>query len=218
MDRFVVYDSYLSRQDGEYYHPYYLRCMIGIKPDLTFRWHAAGCWYEHEKEFALIKEVLLRDEKRYKIITERELIEMHHTLDDQFIEYCFRTSSKVRYKVEFLPTAHSKEFTKKGLIFAVRSFRPDITRSQLKERLNDEKFEVEVTKLKLVITKIDDDTKAADYMKALQIAHKNGVISASMIQRELRTGHRRAEEILKIMEENDVIAPSDGSAGPRKVL
>lgn len=215
MDRFVVYDSYLSRQDGESYDPYYLRCMIGIKPDLTFRWEAAGCWYEHEKEFALIKEVLLRDEKRYKIITEHELITMH-TFNHW--EYRFGTSSKTRYRVEFLPTAHSKEFTKKGLIFVVRLFRPDITHSQLEERLNDEKFEIEVTKLKLVITKIDDDTKDADYMKALQIAHKNGVISASMIQRELRTGHRRAEEILEIMEENGVIAPSDGSAGPRKVI
>lgn len=215
MDRFVVYDSYLSRQDGEYYHPYYLRCMIGIKPDLTFRWEAAGCWYEHEKEFALIKEVLLRDEKRYKIITEHELITMH-TFNHW--EYRFGTSSKIRYKVEFLPTAYSREFTKEGLIFVVRLFVPDIAHSWLEERLNDEKFEVEVTKLKLVITKIDDDTKDADYEQALQIAYRDKCISVSVIQRELRTGYHRAAEILEIMEEHGVIAPSDGSAGPRKVI
>ena len=64
----------------------------------------------------------------------------------------------------------------------------------------------------------DIASKDADYMKALQIAYRDKCISVSMIQRKLRTGYRRAAEILEIMEENGVIAPSDGSSGPRKVI
>lgn len=55
------------------------------------------------------------------------------------------------------------------------------------------------------------------YNDAIQIVLKTGVVSASLLQRNLKIGYARATRIIDQMEEKGIIGPSDGTA-PHKVL
>jgi S-DNA-T family DNA segregation ATPase FtsK/SpoIIIE len=56
------------------------------------------------------------------------------------------------------------------------------------------------------------------YDDALVMVIKAGTASVSMIQRRFRIGYNRAARLVDIMEEQGVVAPSDGSNKPREVI
>ena len=62
-----------------------------------------------------------------------------------------------------------------------------------------------------------DEDKDDLYYKSLDIALRDGFISASKLQRELKIGYNRASRYVMIMEREGIVSKSDGSK-PRKVL
>jgi S-DNA-T family DNA segregation ATPase FtsK/SpoIIIE len=70
----------------------------------------------------------------------------------------------------------------------------------------------------------EGDTFVADeemdevYDRALEVVARERVASISLVQRRLRIGYNRAARIIELMERQGIIAPSDGTSRPRKVL
>ncbi|MDR2884233.1 MAG: DNA translocase FtsK 4TM domain-containing protein [Deferribacteraceae bacterium] len=64
----------------------------------------------------------------------------------------------------------------------------------------------------------DDEDLDARYDEALKIVKDKGFASISMIQRYLRIGYNRAARIVETMEQQGLIAPSDGTSKPRELL
>jgi len=64
---------------------------------------------------------------------------------------------------------------------------------------------------------VDDEDKDDIYYKSLDVALRDGFISASKLQRELKIGYNRASRYVDIMEREGIVGKSDGSK-PRKVL
>jgi S-DNA-T family DNA segregation ATPase FtsK/SpoIIIE len=56
------------------------------------------------------------------------------------------------------------------------------------------------------------------YEEALRIVEEKGFASISMIQRYLRIGYNRAARIVETMEQQGLIAPSDGTSKPRELI
>jgi len=65
---------------------------------------------------------------------------------------------------------------------------------------------------------VDESELDEKYYEALELVTKKGQASISMIQRYLRIGYNRAARIVEIMEKQGILAPSDGTSKPRKVL
>ena len=152
MDRLVVYAPFSLSSN------WFLRCMMDNTPDWTRCWPAAGCWHEDEEEFIKIKEhVLERNIFGCHIITEFELVKMS-LLRESFSKN--RSCIKTTHKLEFLPTKTKLELTEEELLHAVHKIKPDVEQSQLEARLSEPKFEIDVTGLKLLITKKDEQLQS----------------------------------------------------------
>ncbi len=66
---------------------------------------------------------------------------------------------------------------------------------------------------------VDDEGDLSDpiFEQAVELAKKNGQVSASFLQRHLRVGYNRAARLVETMEMKGIVGPADG-ARPRDVL
>lgn len=64
----------------------------------------------------------------------------------------------------------------------------------------------------------NEDDKDERYDEALELVYDKGMASISMIQRHLKIGYNRAARIVEYMENEGVVAASDGTAKPREVI
>ena len=148
MDRYVVYTPLFPVGN------WFLRCMMGDRPDWTLHWPAAGCWHKGEEEFIKIKKKVFPLFDECHIITEWELVRMYTLLNDFSEED--RAGIKTTHLLEFLPTRSSLRLREDEVIRVVQEMKPDFSRSQIEERLkNEPKFEIDVVGLKLAVTKKD---------------------------------------------------------------
>jgi S-DNA-T family DNA segregation ATPase FtsK/SpoIIIE len=65
---------------------------------------------------------------------------------------------------------------------------------------------------------MDEEAIDEKYAEALEFARQRGEISISLIQRYLRIGYNRAARIVELMERKGIVAPSDGTSKPRRLL
>ena len=65
---------------------------------------------------------------------------------------------------------------------------------------------------------LDADDNGGDelFFEAVRVVQETGKASASLLQRQLKVGYARAARLLDIMEEKNLIGPSNG-AKPREV-
>ena len=63
-----------------------------------------------------------------------------------------------------------------------------------------------------------DEDRDERYEEVLNLAYEKGEVSISAIQRRLKIGYNRAARIMEQMEREGIVAPSDGTSKPRKVL
>lgn len=63
-----------------------------------------------------------------------------------------------------------------------------------------------------------DDQLEELYTKSLEVVVTEGKASTSLIQRRLKIGYNKAANLMEMLEARKVIAPSDGTSKPRKIL
>ena len=95
----------------------------------------------------------------------------------------------------------------------------DFLRKQRPPQYDDEVISqpVQLTGRGAVITDAGGDGDAA-WKEAVEVVVTSGKASTSLLQRKLRIGYGRASRLMDMMEEQGIIAQSDGTNRPRQVL
>ena len=91
------------------------------------------------------------------------------------------------------------------------------------ESVNEDELKIELENIKQKYAGFKEQERNEEnseddlYPYALEIARSNGYVSASLIQRKLRTGYARAARLLDLLEENGFVEPANGVT-PRKFI
>jgi len=96
----------------------------------------------------------------------------------------------------------------------------DFLRNQRPPQFDDEVVSqpVQLTGRGGMVASIGSDEEDSAWKDAVTVVVNSGKASTSLLQRKLRIGYGRASRLMDMMEEQGIIAPSDGTNRPRAVL
>jgi S-DNA-T family DNA segregation ATPase FtsK/SpoIIIE len=143
----------------------------------------------------------------------------------------FRVSSKIDSRTildqngaELLLGRGDSLFIPPGTSFTTRIHGCFVSEDEVKNIVEDLKrygepdYNMQLLEEPTVAGAAGDEALDSRFDEAVQIAKEKGEASISMIQRYLRIGYNRAARIVESMEQQGLIAASDGTSKPRKFL